>query len=229
MTETTSLTCGDTRTIYAHWQDKPLSAWVLESEVPAGAKIVKRANPENTESTASTLAGWNSNGAYWKRTGGSSILYGSKPEGVRNTWINNQLEDGPLTAYNDGKKKREVSNTWAGYVYWHWMYDCGASNGHAQRAIYNRGAHYPSYIIAPANGYGYKYFGAFMDATNYPYGGTGYTCNLGWANYIVAHKTAWEDCQGATRWFQFDYYRSTYTDYVWTYRYTRTRVQYREK
>ena len=230
VTATSVLTSSDTYTIYAHWKEKPLSDWVLESQVPAGAQIVNRANPEYIESTQSSLAGWVSNGnPYWKQIGHSSILYGSKPEGVKNTWINNQLEDGPLAEYNNGKTKRVVTNEWTGYVYWHWMYDCGGANGHSQRPIYNRGGEYPNYVLDPVFGYGYKYFGAFMDSTNYPYGGTLYTCNLGWANYIVSNRTAWEDCQGATRWFRFDYYKSTYTDYEYTYKYTRTRVQYREK
>ena len=38
-------------------------------------------------------------------------------------------------------------------------------------------------------------------------------------NYIVNDRTSWDDCQGAKRWFRFDYYTCYYTDYYKMFQY----------
>ena len=215
-------------TIYAHWKEKPLSDWVLASQLPSGAAVINR-KTETTESTQSSINGWTVADWYWRQTGHASIQYASKPEGVRGHWPDTNFENGPLQPYENATHKRDVVNAWAGYVYWHWMYDTNFARGWEYRAIYNNGRDDPSYLIAPATGYGYRYFGAFTDTTDYEYGGTGYTNNLRLPNYIVRHKTDWTECQGATRWFRYDYYTSTYTDYEKVYRFKRELVQYRNK
>ena len=119
----------------------------------------------------------------------------------------------PYTASVNGSTKREVSNAWAGFVYWHWMYDTNYANGHSQRPIDN------CYEYGPDNGFLYKFFGAFT-STKGDYSHDSWYCNSkGITNYIIPERTSWDECQGATRWFRFDYYKSSYTDHQMIYKY----------
>ena len=205
-------------TLYAHWTIHPLKDWTLASNVPSGAKIEQEkwtyTKTSYTESTNSSMSGWTPNGDYWKQTGSGSKNYASFPGGFdTGHWIYKDFMKGPYTASDNGSTKREVSNAWAGYVYWHWMYDTSYANGHSQRPIDN------CYEYGPDNGYLYKFFGAFT-STKGDYSYDSWYCNSkGIRNYIVPEKTSWDECQGATRWFRFDYYKSSYTDYQKIYKY----------
>ena len=184
----TKVASSDNITLYAHWKDKPLSDWILASNVPSGAKIVQE--------------------KWTYTTGSGSKYYASFPSGFdTGHWIYKDFMKGPYTVSDNGSTKREVSKpVWAGYVYWHWMYDTNYANGHSQRPIDN------CYEYGPDNGYLYKFFGAFT-STKGDYSYDSWYCNSkGIINYIVPEKTSWDECQGATRWFRFDYYKSSYTD-----------------
>lgn len=206
-------------TIYAQWTLKPLSDWVLASNVPSGAQVVENkwtyTRTQTTESTNSSLSGWTQTGSYWSQTGGGSTYYASFPSGFdTGNSIYNSFAKSAYSAYDNGSTKREVSNAWAGYVYWHWMYDCGGGNGSSTRTIYHK------YGYGPDNGYLYKYFYAFT-STNGNYSSDTYYCNSqGIRNYIVTdQKTSAAECGGASRWFRFDYYVSSYTDFEKVYKY----------
>ena len=214
----TKVTSSDDITIYAQWTIKPLSDWTLESKVPSGAKIEqekwKYTKTSYTESTNSSMSGWTSNGNYWKLTGSGSKNYASFPSGFdKGHKIYTEFMKKPYDAYDKGSTKRVVSNKWAGYVYWHWMYDTDHANGHSERAIDNckgTGQKYDFY---------YKYFGAFTSTKGGYKSDTDYCQGKGILNYIIPEKTSWNECQGATRWFRFDYNLSTYTDYQKIYKY----------
>ena len=220
VTASTALTSSATYTLYAHWQLKPLSNWVLTSAVPGDAQIIQTSwsYRDSLESTANPMPGYSQNGYYWKQTSSGSSNYASFPGGFdTNHWIYTSFMKSPYSASGDenSNTKRTVSNSWAGYVYWHWMYDSGTGNGTAGRAIYNQ------YGYGPDTGFLYKYFDAFT-STNGGYSGDTYYCNSrGIMNYIIPERNAYNDCHGATRWFRFDYYTSYYTDYQKIYKYYR--------
>lgn len=218
-----TLTASDTYTIYAHWTLKQVSDWVLPSSVPSGASIVER-KTETTTSTSSSLSGWTKTGESWNQTGSGSVDYASFPSGFdTGNWYYSNIKKSALEGWNNGSTKRDVNNSWSGYVYWHWMYNTNSANGTSTRAIYNQKG------TGPDNGYYYYLFGAFT-SSNGNYSSDTYYCNSrGIRNYIIPERTAFADCQGATRWFRFDYYTSYYTDYQKVYSFSRELVRYREK
>lgn len=217
VSSSTIMADGNT-TIYAQWSLKPLSDWVLASNMPSGAQIIENkwtyTRTQTTESTNPSLSGWTQTGSYWNQIGSGSTNYASFPSGydTNNTYYKNFAKSS-YEAYDDGTTKRVVTNNWAGYIYWHWMYDTSAA-GTATRAIYNK------YGYGPDNGFLYKYFYAFT-STKGDYASDMFYCNSqGIRNYIVSdQKTSNAECGGATRWFRFDYYTSSYIDYEKVYQY----------
>ncbi len=210
VTSSTVRTIAENMTIYAHWTLKEVSGWVTSA--PAGAQIISErwvyTKTTNTSSTATSMSGYTQTGSKWVAYDSGSTYYASFPSGFDPThsyYLN--WARGAYTASSNNTYKREVSSSWAGYVYWHWMYDCGGARGIDTRAIYNQKG------TGPGNGYGYKYFGAFTSTKGDYSSSTGYCNNLGIRNYIVPERTAYSECQGSTRWFRFDYYSSSFTDY----------------
>lgn len=211
----------DESDIYATAQLNDVSGWVLASEMPADAQIINNkwsyTETTTTESTATSMDGYYQIGSYWVQSGTGSQNYSTAfPGGFDQThWIYTSFAKSALSGYENATNKREVSNSWTGYVYWHWMYDTNYANGTAKRAIFNKKG-------TGANGYGYKFFGAFTSSTGNYQNDTSYCNSLGIRNYIIPERTAWADCQGATRWFRFDYYTSYYTDYYKMFQYQKT-------
>ena len=205
--------------LYAHWTINPAVGWTAADMVPADAEIVgtkwSYTKTTTTESTATSMSGYTQTGSYWSKTGSGSFNYASFPSGFdTSNWYYKNFRSSAYSAYETATTKREVDYWWSGWIYWHWMYDSGVGgNGTSSRAIYNQ------YGYGPTNGFLYKYFGAWASSTDYQYGGTGYTNNLGWDNYIRSDMTSWDDCQGATRWFRFNYYTCSYTDYQKIFQY----------
>ena len=218
VSSSTTLGAGDT-TLYAQWTLNPLSSWVFASNIPSGAQIVENkwtyTRTQKIESTDSSMNGWTQTGSYWNQIGNGSKNYASFPTGYdNNNTYYQSFDSSGYDAYDDGNTKREVSNSWAGYIYWHWMYDCGGANGLSIRAIYHK------YGYGPDNGFLYQYFYAFA-STNGNYSYDKYYCNSQvLTNYIVSdQKTSNAECGGATRWFRFDYYTSSDVDYQKVYQY----------
>lgn len=206
-------------TLYAQWKQKPLSGWTAAANLPAGAQIVNTkwtyTKTETTESSAASLSGWTQTGSYWNKTGSGSQNYASFPSGFdqNHSIYKSFAKSQPYTASENASTKREVSTAWAGYVYWHWMYDAGTGNGTSGRAIYNK------YGWGPDNNFLYKFFGAFT-STQGNYANDKLFCNSqSITNYIIPERYLYADCQGATRWFRFDYYKCSYTDYAKVYQY----------
>ena len=219
VTEATILSTTTDVTLFARWTQNAVSGWVLESAMPSDAQLINTkwiyTRTQTTESTNSSMSGWTQTGNYWKQTGSGSANYASFPGGFSTSHsIYKNFAKSAYSAYDNGSTKREVSNSWAGYVYWHWMYDCGGANGISNRAIYHK------YGYGPYNGFLYKYFYAFT-STKGNYSSDNLYCNSqGITNYIVNDQyTSASQSGGATRWFRFDYYTSRYTDYQKIYQY----------
>ncbi|MBP5417133.1 MAG: InlB B-repeat-containing protein [Clostridiales bacterium] len=213
-------------TLYARWSQKPVKGPVLASSVPSGAQVVSEewhyTRTQRTESESSSLSGWTSDGSYWKQTGSGSCEYASVPSGFNTGYMS--FNSSGYSSYDNGSTKREVTNSWAGYVYWHWMYNCVYRNT-MERAICDKKGNYGS------AGYWYGYFYAFKSSTDYPRGSQGYV-----ASYPAASAPPTYNCsgymgtgvgdsntdgRGTPRMLRFDYYVSRYTDYKKMYKYVK--------
>ncbi len=116
--------------------------------------------------------------------------------------------------------KVEVSNTLAGYIYWHWMYECGGGSA-TDRAIYFKEGSGSS--ASTGNNYYYQFFGAFVSSTNFS-GQTDQNWNQDdslYAWYHVTDRSSYNDTQGSYWFYRTNYYKSTRTVYFKTYKYYR--------
>lgn len=205
--------------LYAHWTIHPLSGWVPASQVPAGASVVERkwtyTRTQTTESTSSTLTGWEQVGSYWNQVGTGSANYASFPEGFdQNHTIYTSFAKAPFTASETSTTKREVSNSWTGYVYWHWMYSSSTYSNNMERPIYNKKG------IGPATKYNYTTMQAVLSSIDHPQASSGYVEGTGLTSYDVRSEFNTFAVIGHTpRCFRFDYYTSTYTDYQKVFQY----------
>ncbi|MBO4854290.1 MAG: Ig-like domain-containing protein, partial [Oscillospiraceae bacterium] len=180
------------------------SDWVLESELPAGAKVIEskwvteqiktRTSNSNVETE-----GWHIVDTKWEETPQPDRYTAlSIPTGFKKDyWLYEELSK-PKPNYVSTESVKYVETVSSGYIYWHWMYDCGGANGWEYRAI----RHAPG--TGEDNGCYYQYFGAFW-SDNGNYSSDRYYCNSrNITNYIIPEKWHNKDCQGATRWFRFD-------------------------
>ncbi len=218
VSESTTPSSAADVTIYAHWELKPVSNWVVESSMPGDAQLISQkwsyTKRNYKESRNTSESGWVRYEDYWVKSGSDSFNYASFPGGFdTGNWYYQNWNRGPVSSYMNETAKRDVSTSWGGFIYWHWMYDTNWANGVENRAIWDRSGY------CSVNTYNYKYFGAFDSTTDYPNGGTGYTNNLGITNYIVSDRVSWDVCQGAKRWFRFNYYTCSYTDYYKMFKY----------
>lgn len=195
------------------------SDWIEASKLPEGAEVTDRkwtyTKTTYKDSKSSTMSGYTLVSTNWVQSGTGSKNYATFPSGFDTDHsIYTSFAKSALTSYENADTKRVVtSNSWSGYVYWHWMYDCGTTSGSANRAIYNKKGY------GPDNGFYYKYFGAFTSSKG-NYSSDKYYCNSqNITNYIVTDRTGYSNTQGALRWFRFDYYTSYYTDYYKNYRF----------
>ncbi len=222
ITEETSMARTEDIAVYARWNHNAVSDWVQANQLPTDAEVVDRkwsyTETLNMESSDTSVAGYKQIGSYWVQSGTKSVYYSTSfPAGFDTSHsIYTSFAKQPYAAYENATKKRTVSNKWTGYVYWHWMYDSGYGNGTATRHIldeYGYGWQEPKPFV-------YKYFGAFTDSSGKKYDSDTYYCNgKGILNYIIPERYKYEQCQGATRWFRFSYYTSTYVDYYKMFKY----------
>ncbi len=217
VTENTVFTDLTDITVKAYWQ----SGWVLASELPENAQVTDRkwryTKTETTESTSSSMTGWTQTGNYWKKTGSGSTNYASFPSGFdTGNWYYQNFAKSAYSAYDNGSTKREVSNTWAGYIYWHWMYNVSYANT-TVRTISHRYGSWDKY--GNSGGNMYQYFFATASSVNCPYLDNNYCCSQNLPSYnchsIISNTTN----VGTPRCFRFDYYTSTYIDYQKIYQY----------
>ena len=210
--------------IYATAQQNAVSGWVKASEVPSGAQIVSRkwayTETVTTESRETSLDGYTQTGSYWVESGHGSTNYASFPGGFDTGHsIYTSFAKDPYSAYEDATSKREVSNNWAGYVYWHWMYNTGTSTGYLDRAIYYKYGYPTAAEVGPTcAGFLYQYFQAFTSTSNY--GAVYQNWNQGDGQYL------WYNCTGvnarSSYFYRFSYHTSSYTDYYKVFQYQKT-------
>lgn len=230
--------------IYAQWTLKPEKGWVTEDKVPSGAQItaISWSYREDTESATSSMSGWTSNGSYWKQTDTGSAEYANFPNGEYNTSgygsyaktdkYYSEMMHAPYTSSETDTTKREVSNTHAGWIYWHWAYNAVYSAS-ANRVI----AYKPGIYGSDKFVYGYWYSikstvecpqakSSYNTIGQYPQNGrTTYDCTtlINNTNYVPAsHKTAAGSIGLCTwRFYRLEYFTSTYTDYQKYYKFYR--------
>lgn len=210
--------------LYAHWRLNPTSGWVLASNVPYGAQTVNEKwtydQRTNTESRSTSLSGYTQYGSRWVQSGSGSTNYASFPGGFDTShWIYTSFAKSPYSAYENSTSKRSVSNSWAGYVYYHWAYNAALYNVTA-RAISSK------YLASGTGGFCYCYFWAFTDGTDYPYLDNGYCNNQNLPSYNCWPAVSGYNAQNVKglctpRFFRFDYYTSSYTDYYKMFQYYR--------
>lgn len=205
-------------TLYAHWELNPVSDWVLASEVPEDAEILDRkwtyTETTNTESRETSLPGYTRTGSYWVKSGSGSQHYASFPSGfdTGNWHYQNFAKSVPYSEYENETSRRDVSNQWGGYVYWHWMYDCGGA------AAYDRRPYHRSGKISEEGEANYYSFQAWTSTTNY--GAVSHSGQSGWTWYMVKDShTSHAESGGSWYWYRFDYYTSYYTDYYKMFQY----------
>lgn len=220
ITVTRNITSSD---IYATASLNPTYE-VLESQVPAGAQDVSTrwtyTRTQTTESTSASIDGWTPTGSYWRQTGSESTKYASFPSGfdTSNSYYTSYAKSA-YSEYDNGSTKREVTNTWSGYIYWHWMYNVAYSTG-TGRTIADKKCEYDNKA--------FKYFYAIASTTdcpeltdrsyvaNYAAGKAPVTYNC---KSILPSSSSTTDGMGTPRMFRFSYYTSTYVDYEKVYQY----------
>ena len=212
--------------IYATATLNPTSGWVKASDLPSGAQVLNRkwsyTLTTTTESRETSLPGYSQTGSYWVQSNSGSFNYSDKfatnaPGFDTSHSIYQTLNKSPYTSYENTTSKRVVNNTWAGYVYWHWMYSTDA-------AAYNRAIYFQSGTgssTMTGNNYNYKVFGAFLSGTNF----AGQTSenwrqdDTYYAWYHVTDRSSNADTQGSYWFYRFDYYTCSYTDYYKMFQY----------
>ena len=239
ITAATNYSWTSSRTAYAHWES---DNWVLESAVPIGATIIATSwsYRESTESTSSSMGGWTANGSYWSSTpkATGTVTYASFPSGY-NTSNTYYTSYGSNTAYQSSETsttKREVTNSLAGYIYWHWMYSVKycriVKHGGYDRTIATKKG---SYTYAGGSGNAsFQYFFAMASTVDCPTISTGSSLLKGDSSMTVydcydiipslttqSQRDNSSSGIGTDRFLRTPYYTSTYKDYDKIFKYYR--------
>ncbi|MCL2151993.1 MAG: InlB B-repeat-containing protein [Oscillospiraceae bacterium] len=208
----TSSTLADnsiaTKTIYAHWELKPLSDWTPIGMEPAGAQIDAQHKWRYTLTTTkksydTTMSGFTSISNEWVQSGTGSNWYASFPSGfdTNHSFYKNYMKS-PYTASETTTTKRTVNNVLDGYIYWKWMYDCGGANAYDRVIAAKSGTGY--------SGFNYRYFIASISYTNYA---SSYSANMGTFYTITNMWQSYNESLGSRYWYRIDRNNSIYTDY----------------
>ncbi len=216
VTSETVYTVAENITLYAHWTINPVSDWVLASELPSNAQVVDEKwtydlRTEIIKSDKASIEGYTKFNEYWEVTKTGSKNYATFPSGfytshsiytsfAKSQPYSNRPDDGSGT-------KREVTNEFAGYVYWHWMYNVAYANT-TERAI--------SSIRTEVGNLYYHYFYALTSKVDCEYLDNLYCNSQNLPSYnchsILPKSTSTTDGMGTPRFFRFKYYKCTYTD-----------------
>ncbi|MBQ8910443.1 MAG: hypothetical protein IJY91_05320 [Oscillospiraceae bacterium] len=170
------------------------------------------------------MDGYTQVGSYWVESGKGSKNYSPYFPSTFNTshWIYTSFAKAALSGYETETTKRVVTNNWAGYVYWHWMYNAGSYSTVLNRRISDRQGQYDEYGNSGSGTkyYAYNYFYAFTSTANCPYLGKDYCCSRNQESYNC-HDILPADKSGifTPRFFRFSYYVSNYVDYYKMFQY----------
>lgn len=204
-----------------------LSGWVMENNVPANAEVVETrwTYKETITNNSASMSGWNLENSEWRQSGTGSVRWAnfSPISGFdhSNSLYTTFNKTAP-TAYENETAKRVITSTANdGYIYWHWMYSVNANA--YDRAIFYKKATGSSTLTG--NNYAYKYFGAFESSKAYPQ----MAANTNWGQddtyylwYKVSDRTSYADSQGSYYWYRTQIKKTSYTDYVKQFTYSRT-------
>ena len=116
--------------LYAMWKAKPISDWVLDKDVPRGARVAEMKWTYTVTKTISSELpvmenGWKQAGSYWKETASGANYYADFNSGVNSGYNQNdryysKYNHQFLSAFDNGAQKREVNTKFHTYLYWHW-------------------------------------------------------------------------------------------------------------
>lgn len=194
-------------TLYAHWYQNDVSAWTLASEAPSDAEVVDRkyaySQTQYTESTSTSLNGWERYDSYWSKSGSGSFNYANFSGYNMNGWYSDFKNDRWYN-YENETSKRETSAVHSGYIYMHWCegrtIPWGPTDAYMWRVPTYRG------------GKEYDTFHSFMSDENKSAASDG-----------VSHWFSRTDiCTDAGYWFKIPYYTCWYTDYNKIFKYRKT-------
>ena len=204
------------------------SDWVLASSAPQNAQIVARKwtyqKTTYVNSRETSMPGYTLASSSWVADGSGSANYASFPNSGNTVfdtshWIYTSFyKSNPYSASESQTAKRTVSTSWAGYVYWHWMYNVAYAN-RTDRTISGKKLN-----KGPYDNWAYVYFYAFLSSVDCPYLSNGYCCNQNLPSYNC-HSVLPETSSigiGTPRFLRFDYYVSSYQDYYKLFRYYKT-------
>ena len=230
VTENTMFFSGGDQTVYAHWksaiENEATIGWVKASEVPMGVRIVEKkySYTQRTYKESQNISeeGYIRCSDFWVVSSKGSRTYAEFPTGFNiNNWYYQNWNDEPYAVDGvdglDDTFKREVSNNWAGYIYWHWMYDVPYENTTSRVISSKYGVFEPYNFLWDA-------FYVMTSNVNCPYldnkyqeGGQALPCYD--CSSILPEGAEINDGIGTPRFFRFDYYVSTYTEYIRMFKY----------
>ena len=130
VTENTVVAQNYDHILYAMWKAKPISDWVLDTEVPRGARVAEvKWTYTVTKTISSELPvmenGWKQAGSYWKEVSKGANYYADFNSGVnsgcnQNDKYYSKYNHQFLSKFDNGSQKREVTTNFYTYLYWHW-------------------------------------------------------------------------------------------------------------
>ena len=130
VTENTVVVQNYDHILYAMWKAKPISDWVLDTDVPRGARVAEvKWTYTVTKTISSELPvmenGWKQVSSYWKEVSRGSNYYADFNSGVNSGYNQNdkyysKYNHQFLSKFDNGSQKREVTTNFYTYLYWHW-------------------------------------------------------------------------------------------------------------
>ena len=130
VTENTVVVQNYDHILYAMWKAKPISDWMLDTDVPGGARVAEvKWTYTVTKTISSELPvmenGWKQAGSYWKEVSKGSNYYADFNSGVNSGYNQNdkyysKYNHQFLSKFDNGSQKREVTTNFYTYLYWHW-------------------------------------------------------------------------------------------------------------
>lgn len=196
-------------------KERPVSGWVLASQMPAGSEIVNEKwvydLTESSSSAETELEGWTRVGESWVECGSGTL---SRCEDVSSFnpshWICASVgaTENDMAGYETETQKRLTSErVFGGYVYYHWMYSTEEAAGPLIPSRWRGGN---------SEGRSCTRFYAFMGG-DYPAASLN-----GETVYLVGDRTSNADTGGSFYWYRQPYYSCSYTDYRKEFAYERT-------
>ena len=130
VTENTIVAQSYDHILYAMWKAKPISDWVLDKDVPRGARVAEMKWTYTVTKTISSELpvmenGWKQAGSYWKEVSSGANYYADFGSGVNSGYNQNdkyyaKYNHQFLSKFDNGAQKREVTTKFHTYLYWHW-------------------------------------------------------------------------------------------------------------